>query len=162
MTFPIKSTYDNFGGELQDRSPAKNFHIFGATDLPAEDFNQCRASLAGATQTGCQAYIKYDFINGTLVEYEAAWDKIKTPTPFIGEADVGMCYVELPPFYYDLRGKKHTMNVNFLHTNTDVAQSNAAIYSTSGQQIAPNYLYFFIFLDGQFTEDFQYVDLFFF
>ena len=165
MTFPKKDSYDTYGGDLVDLAPSKSFHFFGAKDIPAQDFNSCKATIAGATQTGFQCYIKWNGSSGDILQYKAAWDILKTPRPIIGEADVGMWYVQFPAYYYDLRGDniKRNMNINSFVTNMDMFNDqNSNPYFSTGQRIYPNYCMFYTYAGGQFTEDVGNVDLFFF
>jgi hypothetical protein len=112
MTFPKHDNYQTYGGELQDRLPSKNFHKFGATDLPTEDINQCRASLAGEMQTGFQSYIKYSSFLKQIIEYKCGWDKIKSDLPIIHEIEnTGIWVVQFPDYITDLRGKKQIVNM---------------------------------------------------
>lgn len=166
MTFPKQDSYDTYGGDLKDKKPSKNFHQVGATDLPAEDFNQCRASLAGATNTSFQCYIKFNSDNNELEQYEPAWDKIKTGLPSISEFDTGVWLVTFPAIYYDKRGIKQNMNILGMITNTDQTQiaggGSSQLYQSSGQVLSPNTALFYTLQSGQAVEDIMFTDLFFF
>lgn len=162
MTFPKKDSYQTYGGDLVDKNPSKSFHKTGAVDLPAEDFNQCRASIAGATNTSFQAYIKYSSSLDKIIEYECGWDKIKSAPPVIREADVGIWEVEFPATIIDLRGKKQIVNMYAALGNPDLDNSTTMGQITTQKFSNNHFIIFVSYLGGQPTESIDLYDLFFF
>ena len=131
MTFPKKDTYDTYGGDLKDWAPAKNFHTIGATDLPAEDFNQCRSSAAGMTHTGFTCYLKFNpYLANPIIEYEAGWNKIKSEEIIIEAIDVGIFTIKFPATVIDNRGKRQSLNMFAATVNVD-QEASSNIYQVS-------------------------------
>jgi hypothetical protein len=132
-------SYDNFGGELQDWSPAKNFSKANATDITAEAGNKYRSDSAGMTQTAFQIYLKiYIKLNvGTIIELEPSWDKGRTEIPVITYTGVGVYKITFSPTYYDLRGKVVGMNLFAVESNFNRVQLSGSGFHTTIQKIDP-------------------------
>ena len=162
MTFPKKDNYQIYGGDLQDRRPSVNFHKIGATDLPAEDFNQCRASIAGMTNASFLAYIKYNTSAG-IIEYECAWDKVKSGMPTVSYNGLSGGYeVVFPYIVYDLRGKTHSVNLIAALANPDVDNSVNAYQSHMRKMRSNSFNLYNTINFGQPTNLLTTVDMFFF
>lgn len=131
MTIPNKDTYDSYGGDLKDRAPAKNFHRDGATDLPAEDFNKCRASAAGLVTTSFLCYLKIrPYEDNPIIEYESVWNKIKTEPIIVSLIDSDIYTVKFPTTVIDLRGKRQPLNIFSVLMNRDEDNSSGPVYAS--------------------------------
>lgn len=161
MTFPHKDNYQIYGGDLQDLAPSKLFHQAGATDLPAEDFNQCRATLAAATNVSFQCYIKYSTVTGSMLQYETAWDKVKSNIPTFDEVDTGNYQVNFPATVIDLRGNKQIINFLGVAGNADIANTSQGGLIIA-QRVSNNAVIFYARDNGQPAEDIDNIDMFFF
>lgn len=161
MSFPKKKTYNDFGGDLTDKNPSENYHTPGATDLPAEDSNIQRASLAGMTQTGALVYMKLDPANGAgLLEYETSWDKDKTTMMTWQIIDVGQYRIILPPVVRDFQGNLTPLNIRMIQTNPDANASTEAFF-VSANRISPNVfdVYMWSISGGQYSDNATPIDI---
>ncbi len=134
MTVPKHDIYSTYGGELIDRAPTKNFHNPLATDLPADDFSACRASIAGMTQLDFQCYMKLDTDHVSLIEYETVWDKGKSALPTFNVFSGGILFITFPPTVVDLQGKKHILNFMGGLANPDLVNSATGYQATINKQ----------------------------
>jgi hypothetical protein len=158
-----KESYSDFGGELQDWSPAKNFNKANATDITAEAGNKYRSDSAGMTQTAFQIYLKiYIKLNvGTIIELEPSWDKGRTEIPVITHAGAGRYTITFPTTYYDLRGKQIITNLFAAQSNLNRVQLSGFGFNSTVQRISPNVFELYTFSSlGVLTDIVADVDLF--
>ncbi len=114
--FPTRQQYT---GDKIDTNPSQNFNNPLATDLPAAEFNQCRASASALTQTAFQVYIKYSTVSNGFVYYEPCWDKNRTDMPVVTTTTPGIWRITFPNYVIDVQGNVQITNLLAAQCNPD-------------------------------------------
>ncbi len=133
-TLPTSSTFDDFGGTIQDYSTPENL----STQWSAAESNPMRASVAAMTPT-CFRVIVTFYIDGyatpQITDVQANWDVANSSAPSISYTGVGRYNLLCPSLVLDLQGEPQNLNLLGGVANVDVANVNgwfASIQRVSG------------------------------
>jgi len=116
---PEKSSYAQYGGELQDYSPVED----PETDLSAEASNASRCDTSAMTRTATRAWVAFTVSGSTVTiasnDYDAVYGNDNTVKPVVVKLIPGLYAVTFPTSVVDARGTTHSVNLNVGFANIE-------------------------------------------
>jgi len=147
-SLPTSSSYDDFGGPIQDYSMLED----ASTQWSANEANPLRASAAAMTNTCFRVSMKF-YIDGyqtpQISAFNAVWNTVSSALPTITYTSAGNYVMNLPSTVTDLQG--NTQSVNILGGIANVDCNNGNGWFVTIQTVSSTQVNIFVWsaVDGQ-------------